>query len=136
MPDIFQAALRGKFRFRSANGLLTTEQLFDLPLTSTIGKANLNDIAVGIADELDKTGTRSFVTSASTDPARTQLSLQLEVVKSVIATKEAENAAARERLAKRQERETLLDAIAAADARELGAKSGDELRKQLAALDD
>jgi len=136
MPNIFETAARKQFRFRSAAGLLTTEQLFGLPLTSTTGKANLNDIAVGIADELDKTGARSFVTTAKTDPAKVELNEKLEVVKFVIADREAANADAATKAEKRRQRDVLLDAIAAADARELGAKSGDELRKQLAALDD
>lgn len=136
MPNIFETAARKAFRFRSAAGMLTTEQLFGLPLTSTTGKANLNDIAIGIADEIDKTGARSFVTSAKADPAKTELSEKLEVVKFVIADREAANAAAADKAEKRRKRDVLLDAIAAADARELGAKSADDLRKQLAELDD
>lgn len=136
MPNIFEIAARNKFRYRAPNGQLTTEQLFDLPLTSTTGKANLNDVAVAISDEVDKLGTKSFVASASTDPQRTMLNLQLDVVKAIIETKQAENAAARSRIEKRAERDKLLDAIEQADRRELGSKSADELRKQLAALDD
>lgn len=136
MTDLFLTAARGKFRFRAANGLLTTEQLFDLPLTSTTGKANLNDVAIGIADELDRAGTRSFVASASTDPARTELTQRLDIVKAVIEIKQAENAAELARRNKRDERAKLLDAIEQADRRELGSKSADELRQQLAALAD
>jgi hypothetical protein len=135
MSDLFLTAARGKFRFRAANGLLTTEQLFDLPLTSSVGKANLNDIAVGLADQIDKTGTRSFVSSASTTPERTRLINELEIVKAVIGIREAENASNAERAAKRAQREKILDAIEAAETRELGSQSAADLRAQLAALD-
>lgn len=134
MPNIFETAVRNKFRFRAANGMLTTEQLFDLPLTSTTGKANLNDIAVAISDEVDRLGTKSFVASATTDPARTLLNTQLDVVKAVIETKQAENATALAERNRRDERAKLLDAIEQADRRELGSKSAAELRQQLAAL--
>lgn len=135
MPNLFETAAREKFRYPAANGNLTTEQLFDLPLTSTTGKANLNDVAIALADQLDAAGTRSFVTTAKTDPARAVLSQKLEVVKFVIADREASNEAQRSLAAKRQQRDLLLDAIAEADRRELGAKSADTLRAELAALD-
>jgi len=134
--NIFEIAARKQFRYASPQGHLTTEQLYRLPLTSTTGKANLNDVAVNIANELDKTGARSFVTTASTDPARTELSQKLEVVKAIIATREAENAADQAKRNRRAEKEKLLDAIEAAESRELGSKSSAELRAQLAALDD
>lgn len=135
MTDLFLLAVRNKFRFRSSAGMLTTEQLFDLPLTSTTGKANLNDVAIGIADEVDRAGVRSFVASATENGARTTLSQMLDTVKAVIEIKQTENAAELARRAKRDERTKLLDLIEQADRRELGSKSADELRKQLAALD-
>jgi len=136
MTDLFQLAARKAFRYRASNGMLTTEQLFGLPLTSTTGKANLNDIAVGLADEIDKTGTRSFVTTSTTDPARAELTQKLDVVKFIIADREASNAAEAARLAKRAQRNKILDAIDAAETRELGSKSADDLRAELAKLDD
>ena len=42
--DIFEQASRLKLRFPSPLGTLSTEDLWHLPLTSTTGKANLNDI--------------------------------------------------------------------------------------------
>lgn len=136
MPNIFEIAARRQFRYNSKVGPLTTEQLFGLPLTSTTGKANLNDIAVSIDDERETLGRKSFVETAATNPARAELDVKLEVVKFVIASKQDEAAAERDRRAKRDEREKLLDAIEQADRRELGSKSADELRAQLAKLND
>jgi len=134
MPNIFEIAARKQFRYRAATGLLTTEQLFSLPLTSTTGKANLNDIAVAIDDERETLGRKSFVETAATNPARAELDIKLEVVKYVIASKQDEAATARVAAEKRAQRDKLLDAIEAADRRELGSKSADELRAELANL--
>jgi hypothetical protein len=136
MPNLFEIAARKAFRFKTPQGPLTTEQLFQLPLTSTAGRANLNDIAIGIADELDKTGARSFVTTAKTDPAKTELNEKLELVKFVIADREAANEAQRLKADKKARRDKILDAIEAAETRELGSKSASDLRAELAALDD
>jgi hypothetical protein len=136
MPNIFEIAARRQFRYASKVGPLTTEQLFGLPLTSTTGKANLNDIAVSIDDERETLGRKSFVETAATNPARAELDVKLEVVKFVIASKQDEAAAERDRRAKREQRDKLLDAIEQADRRELGSKSADELRAELSKLND
>ena len=44
--NIFEMATRKKIRFNSPQGDLSTEDLWDLPLSSKVnGKANLDDIA-------------------------------------------------------------------------------------------
>jgi len=134
VKNLFEIAARRKFRFTSPTGALTTEQLFDLPLTSTTGKANLNAVAISLAEAIDQAGARSFVSSASANPGRVELEQKLEVVKLVIATIEGENAARADERAKREELARLDEAIAAADARELGAQSAADLRAKRAAL--
>lgn len=136
MTDLFLNASRKAYRYSSKVGLLTTEQLWNLPLTSATGKANLNDVAVALSDEIDTLGAKSFVSTASTDPRKADLNEQLDIVKFVIATKQAENAKEADRRARRDKREKLLNAVEAAENRELGSKSVAELRAELAALDD
>lgn len=133
--NIFEQAARGKFRYKSPTGMLTTEQLFSLPLTSDTGRANLNDIAIEIDDERETLGRKSFVGNAS-NPRRTELEAMLEVVKFVIEAKQAEVAALKARRDKNEKRDKLLDAIATAETRELGSKSLDQLKAEFAALDD
>lgn len=135
MPNIYEIAARKKLRFPSPKGALTTEQLFELPLTSATGRANLNEIAIAIDDERETLGRKSFVDTAS-NPRRTDLDVALEIVKDVIATRQAEAAVELARTNKRNERAKLLEAIDQADRRELGSKSADELRAQLAAMAD
>lgn len=137
MSDLFVIATRANFMFPSSIGFVTVQQLWKLPLTSSREtRPNLNDVAVALADEIDKIGARSFVDTASTDPRKTELTQKLDVVKFVIATIQAENAKENERRAKRAKREKILDAIADAETRELSSKSVADLRNELAALDD
>lgn len=92
MSDMFEQAARLKLRFESPVGQLTVEDLWDLPLTSkTTNKPNLDDIARSIYKKIDDKGAISFVETHTKD-ARLQLSF--EIVKHVIATVQAERAAA------------------------------------------
>ena len=58
---MFEKATRRKLRFTSAAGLLSTEDLWDLPLTSATGKANLDDIAKALNRRLKDAEEVSFV---------------------------------------------------------------------------
>lgn len=137
MSELFVIATRKNFLFASPQGNLTVQQLWRLPLTSTVAnKANLNDVAVALADEIDKVGTRSFVDTASTDPRKTELNQKLEVVKYIIATVQAESQKEAERRDRKARREKILNAIEAAENRELGSKSAADLRAELANLED
>jgi len=84
MKNIFEQATKTKLRFNSTQGLLTTEDLWDLPLTSQ-RKSNLNDIAVSVSDELDKSTGKSFVKKVS--EINTELELKLEILKYIISVK-------------------------------------------------
>jgi hypothetical protein len=50
---LFQKATRAKLRFETPKGLLSVEDLWDLPLTSAINKANLGRHRPGAAQEAD-----------------------------------------------------------------------------------
>lgn len=85
---LFIAASVGKYRFAGSPGLLTAEDLWDLPLTSA-KRPNLDDIARGLHRELKEVdGDVSFVTPAV--KKSTELQAKLEIVKYVISVKVAE----------------------------------------------
>jgi len=46
--EMFAFATKKKIRFETSKGLLSVEDLWDLPLTSDNGRPNLDDIAKGI----------------------------------------------------------------------------------------
>ena len=93
IENLFQLASRQKFRFQSIKGELTTEQLWDLPLTAR-GGFNLDEVAKQVAAELKAAGEESFVQKKS-NPAKSKLEAKLEIVKHIIAVKleDAEKAA-------------------------------------------
>lgn len=93
IENMFQLASRQKFRFQSIKGELTTEQLWELPLTAR-GGFNLDEVAKQVAAELKAAGEESFVQKNS-NPAKSKLEAKLEIVKYIIAVKleDAEKAA-------------------------------------------
>lgn len=125
----FVTASRLKVRFETAKGLLTVEDLWDLPLDR--GRVNLDDLAIALSREL-KGDTESFVNKTKT--ANTELKVKLDVIVHVIETrlKEQEEAAhARMRLEKKQQ---ILEIIARKENKDLEEKSLDELKGLLANL--
>ena len=57
----FEKASRIRLRFDTPQGSLTVEDLWQLPLTSRTGRANLDDIAKSLNRQLKETAEESFV---------------------------------------------------------------------------
>lgn len=137
MTDLFMQATRNAYRYPSVRGDLTTEQLWQLPLLASKvyvdGAFDLDTVARKINAELKAMGEESFVEKEN--PNRAIAAAKLEVVKAVIATKQAEAKANEARIAKAGRRRELLDALEMRNRQELSQASKDELEKQLAALD-
>lgn len=94
--NIFEQAARKRVRFPAGPVLLTTEDVILLPLTSITGRPNLDSLAIDLSTRLNA-ATASFVPNKTkTD---TTLELMLDIVKSVIATRVAENEAKAQRAA-------------------------------------
>lgn len=134
MTDIYKYAAQTGIRFPSIRGDLVLEQLFDLPLSSKSG-FDLDSVAKEINGALKACGEESFV-STMNNPRQKPLEIALEVVKDVIATKQAVNAAALAKTHKAEERRKILDAINNKKDQQLSASSLEDLEKQLAALDE
>lgn len=130
--SLFVTASRKKFRFASERGELTTENLWDLPLSSKNG-FNLNSVAIAVHTELKSLSEESFV-EVSTNPRRKDLEDMLEIVKYVISVKQSEAKAATELVAKQAMKRKLRDAIEAKEGEALSGASLDDLKAQLAAL--
>lgn len=131
--SVFEKAIRQKLRFVTMRGLLTTEDLWDLPLTSK-NNFDLNNVAQQANAEVKASGEESFVGEST--PASATAVLKLEVVKSVIATKIAERDAEAARKEKRQKRDRLLELLANKEDAALQELTPDQIKEQLAALDD
>lgn len=130
--NIFESASRKKYRYQSAKGDLTTEQLWDLPLST--GPANLDLIARAVNAELKSVSEESFVV-VRPDPRKDELAEKLEVLKHVIAVKMADAEKAKQAVERAEKRRKLVDAIASQEERSLANMSKEDLLKQLAELD-
>lgn len=132
--NIFERATRGKLRFISSVGELTTEQLWDLPLTAKGDRPDLDKMARAVFGELKGLEEGSFVT-LTPDPRKSDLELRLEILKHVIDAKLTTKAAA-EKAAENAERKRIL--LAALDRRkeaDLAGMTEDQLKEEIAKLD-
>ena len=130
---MFEKAFRLKLRFDSPQGILSVEDLWDLPLTSArANRANLNDVAKEISRQLKASGEEDFVTPQSGPDEILQL--KLDIVKHVIHTIQAENAEARAKAERIAKKERLLELISKKQDQMLEGKSLEELQAEVAAL--
>ena len=130
IEHLFVLATRNKFRFDSKVGLLTVEDLWELPLTAA-NKANLDDVAIKLSKALKETE-ESFVTAKSARD--TTISQKLDIVKHVIQTRMDENKAVLEAKAKADQREKIKGLISAKEDEGLKSLSLEELKAIEASL--
>lgn len=128
--SIFEKVSRLKIRFNTSKGLLTTEDLWDLPLR---GPCSLDAIAVGLDRQLKEAGTVSFVDKAKIADEKAQLAF--DIVKRVIEVRLEEADAAKQAKAKRELRQKLLQIKAEKQEGDLREKSMEDLDKMLAELE-
>ena len=80
---MFKEASRLKLRFSTPIGLLSVEDLWDLPLESKT-KVNLDSIAILLNREIKDTKEESFISKSKVNPVT---ELKLEIVKAIIEIK-------------------------------------------------
>lgn len=130
---MFEKATRLKLRFETVQGVLSIEDLWDLPLQTTReSRASLDSLAIALDRKLKDSATVSFVDDAP--KANEELQLAFEIVKHVIDVKKAENEAARNARERAAKKERILEIIARKEDETLAASSIDELRAALATL--
>ena len=131
--NIFERASRGKLRFGSTIGQLSTEQLWDLPLTSKGDRPNLDAMARGVFHELKGLEEASFV-EGKPDPRKADLELRLELLKHVIAVKLELKAAAEKAAENAERKRKLLNALAAKDESLLQGMTKEQIEAEIAKL--
>lgn len=132
--NIFELASRSKTRFDTNRGVISSEQLWDMPLTSRTG-FDLDTLDQAIQVELEGLKARSRVNIKPNERV-VELELQYALVGHVIEFKKGEIA---ERLAKAEKsakRAKLLEQLGKKQDAALESLSEDEIKKQLAALDE
>ena len=129
----FETVIRNRVRFETPKGLLTVEDLFDLPLTSTTGKANLDDIAKALFVKVrDGSGIVSFVEDVPAEKSAD--AMRLDVVKYVIAVRKGDNRKALDAVERKAKRERIMAFIAERKDAEMKGKSLEELDAMLKEL--
>lgn len=121
---LYVKATRNKWRWSSDKGSVSIEQLWELPMTS------LNRLLLALDANIAKSGESSYLDSASSQT--TELKEKREIALNVLNTIKAERSAARERIAKKAEREKLLAIKAKRQEESLDKMSDEELDARLA----
>jgi hypothetical protein len=129
MSNIFEEASRKKIRFESSKGLLTVEDLWDVPLKT--GSVNLNQIALGLYNDL-KVENISFVDDSVNGTSLNQL--KFDLVKYVIDVRLSEKKVAEVNAMKKKEKERIMSLIAEKEDNALSSKTIEELRAMLTEL--
>lgn len=132
--NIFERATRQKLRFSSIVGLLSVEDLWDLPLLAKADRPSLNEVAVEANAQLKAVGEESFVT-VEPNPQRGVAELRMEIIKHIIAEKQAWAAAAEKKVKNAETRRQLLEALASKQAGAIAALTEDEIKAKLAELE-
>lgn len=132
MENLFTLASRSKFRFNTVSGVITTEDLWDLPLTDS-RKANLDDIAKDLNKQLKASNEeQSFVKPATAKSNEVQA--KFELVLFVIKTKMEERDAAKALADKAANKQKIMALIEKKKDEALAGKSEAELLQLLNAM--
>lgn len=124
---MFEKATRMKLRFDTPQGRLSVEDLWDLPLSAHVGKANLDTIAVQLHRQLQESNLTSFVHKDKTLDETVQL--KFDVVKHIIDVRLAEIEKAENVRLARQKKDRILAIIAQKQDEQLAQSSIAELEK-------
>lgn len=130
--SVFEIAARKKFRFDTAKGKFSVEDLFDLPLLSTTAAPCLDDIARSLYKQLKESEEMSFVSEAAQVSTETQM--KFDLVKRVIEIKKAEREASRLAAERRAQKQRIMEIMGHKQDEALQGKSLDELAKMLESL--
>ena len=126
---MFEQASRQKLRFDTLKGLLSVEDLWDLPLT---GPVSLDTIAIDLHRQTQADSNVSFViTDRKTDPS---VQLRFDIVRHVIDVRLEEKKTADDAREASVKKQKLLAILARKEDAALEGASVDELRRMVAEL--
>lgn len=135
--NLFEFATRSGLRFPSSKGELDVERLWQVPLRGKTPSDEFNlDAVAKAAKKASQAAEESYVDADKKTPAQVRLEVAFAVVMHVIATKKAEEDAARRKADNQAKRARILEAIEAQEHGQLQRMTTAELRKQLEGLGD
>lgn len=131
--NIFEQATRTALRFPSVRGVITTEDLWGMPLTSKNG-FDLDSTAKSVNGSLKESQEESFVSTTS-NPERAGLELRLEILKHIIAVKLRENEEKLARAGRKAEKDRLVAILETKQVEKMQGMSIEEINARIAELD-
>lgn len=133
MDSMFEKAARIKLRFETKVGMLSVEDIFDLPLTVRNDNAlSLDEVAKNLNRAVKDTAEESFVVEQS--KVNEELQLGFDIVLHVIAFKKAAVEEAKNVAAKKERRQTLLAALTKKRENGVNEMTAEQIEAELAAL--
>ena len=130
---MFEKATRQQLRFNTKKGLLSTEDLWTLPLKSnSSNQVDLDEVAKTVHQELKTSEEISFV--APVTAISTAAQLKMDIVKHIIAVKLAEKAVSEKAKETKEKKQKILEAIARKQDEALVNSSVEDLQKMLESL--
>lgn len=125
--NIFEQALKNKYRFETINGFISTEDLFDLPLTGK--RVNLDSVAKTLNRKLKELEEESFVKPKANDV--TVLQMKLDIVKHIIKLRLEELEVSKSAAEKKERNQKILEIMKEKEVEGLRALSKEDLEKLL-----
>lgn len=125
--NIFESASKRKLRFQTSKGSISSEELWDLSLTS------LDTLAKAVNRSIKDSQEESFLTPKSQGDSEQEL--RLEILKHIIVSKQAAAEASRLRTERLAKLETLKGVLASKQMDVLAQKSLEDLQKEVAELE-
>lgn len=130
---LFLNAARNKYRYSTPQGEITTEDLFDLPLTGRHNQANLDQIAIELDQELKREPHTSFVSEKTETNVHKQR--QFDIVLAVIELKKQAAERAQKAADTRAKKQRIMELIATKEDDELRGQSKEELEALLQSME-
>jgi hypothetical protein len=130
MENIFEKATKDRLRFNSGKGELSVEDLWELKLT------DLDNIAKAVNKKLKEDDSEDSFIGKRPNKSKNELTLKLEILKSIIATKLEESEKAKVKGEKRAQKEFLSDLLQKKRINALESMPVEDIEKQLASLEE
>ena len=132
---LFETAVRSKLRFDSPKGLLTAEDLWDLPLTTTSpSRPSLDLMARDLYKQLKEFSDDAVSFVKPSTVSTTAIQVKFDIVKHVIDTKMAERDAAAASAEKSAKKQKLMELIARKQDTALESASIEELQAMVQSM--
>lgn len=132
--DIFEYATREHLRWPSAQGQLTVEDLWNLPLTTSVtGRASLDSVGREIRSQLTELNEGSLVASPNVKKKK-KFQAMFDIVVSIIKTKQDEAAALREKAENIARANKLKEVLASKQDKKIEELSEEEIRAEISKL--